>query len=292
VFGVTVAIAMRVSRLCASFPVDLATRLSDLEEGVNRIEAEIRRSLSAIREEVGRTRDYEREMLKSLRQDVTSSVMMLAEGIRAAVVDLAMMQKERVASFEALLDHVKSDSATNAKNLREEARSTLARLGDAITRAINQLSGTQRERLESMTAEISRLRTGNEQRQEALRRALESKLAELRNQATTAASSFVEEIAGRIRTVADGLTQSVQQISEAQRERLDGFSRSIEGRLDAIQTEGSEKLEQIRLAIDGELRSARDLRIRDSVKRVSDSLDQLQKALGEMQSIATDARRS
>ena len=63
----------------------------------------------------------------------------------------------------------------------------------------------------------------------------------------------------------------------------------VEARLDAIQNEGAEKLAEMQRAIDGELQSARDARLFDSVKRVSESLDQVHKAVGEMQSLASGA---
>lgn len=304
VLGATVFSAVRMSRLGASVPADLEARLSDLEGGVTRIESEIGRSVAAIREDVDRARDDDREVLKAFRVDVTASVGMLAEGLRNSIGDLAMVQKERLASFEALLGQVKSNAASDNLHLREEVRSTLAQFGDAVTRAITQLSSIQRERLDALMGEMGRLASGSEQRQETLRRAIEAMLGESRADATTNARSLAEDVSGRLKLLADGMTQSIQHISEAQRERLDGLSRSIaalsqsvdskqealrqavDNRLASIQTEHSDQLAQVRLAIDGELQSARDLRLFDSVKRVSESLDQVHKAVGEMQSIA------
>ena len=46
-------------------------------------------------------------------------------------------------------------SAEALARLREDVRTTLAQFGDAVTRAITQLSGIQRERLDAVTAEIT-----------------------------------------------------------------------------------------------------------------------------------------
>jgi len=99
-----------------------------------------------------------------------------------------------------------------------------------------------------------------------------------------------------------GFAQSIQQVTEAQRERFEAQARliaalsqsieaqnaalrqAVEARLDAIQGESGEKLAEMQRAIDGEVQSARDARLFDSVKRVSESLDQVHKAVGEMQS--------
>jgi DNA recombination protein RmuC len=107
-----------------------------------------------------------------------------------------------------------------------------------------------------------------------------------------------------VRALGEGLVQILQRGGEAQRERLDIHARLIEAlakaieaqhvalrhavetRLDALRAENAQRLEDMRQAIDGELQTARDVRLFDSVKRVSESLDQVHKAVGEMQSIA------
>jgi DNA recombination protein RmuC len=154
---------------------------------------------------------------------------------------------------------------------------------------------------------MARLTSGSEQRQETLRRAVDSAVGELRTDATTNARALAADVSERFRMLADGLANAVQRAAEVQRERLDGFARTIaessqavearqealhraiEARLDALESESAKKLDHLRLAVEGEVQSARDMRLFDSIKHASEALDLAHKAVGEMQSIAAGA---
>jgi DNA recombination protein RmuC len=252
--GAAVVLAVRSDRLGGALRAELDAKLRDVDAGLARIEAEAGRTAAALREEAGRARAEERDALQALR---------------SAVGDLANAQAERHASAVAALSNLKADAADDVRKLRDELRAALTQLGDA----------------------------------------LEAQLATSRSEAAAGTRALADDMGTSVKIAADALTQSlqlaIQQLTEAQRERFDAQGRliealsqgiesqhaalrqAVEARLDALQAEGSEKLADMQRAIDGELQSARDARLFDSVKRVSESLDQVHKAVGEMQSIAS-----
>lgn len=131
----------------------------------------------------------------------------------------------------------------------------------------------QGEKLDGVTGQISALTEGNERRQETLRANVEAKLVELKTDAATSTRAPREEVTQNLQTLGGTLTQSVEQISQAQEERLDRVSvgiteltqgsreqqealrTTVEQRLDAIRAENTEKLENIRQTVDEKLQS-------------------------------------
>jgi DNA recombination protein RmuC len=255
-----IVMALRIDRVGAQLRADIDARLTAVDARVGKLEAELGRGAATLREEAGASRAEAQEALRTLRQDLAAAATG-AESLRDAIGGLAAAQAQRHAALEAMSRQATSEAA-----------------GDA---------GVLRERLEAAVGTI------------------ESRLGAARAEAATAVRALGEELANRLKLVADGAAQAVQQASDLQRERLEAQAQliavltqgieaqhtalrhALEARLDAIKAEGTEKLEEMQRAIDGELQTARDARLFDSVKRVSDSLDQVHKAVGEMQSIAS-----
>ena len=100
------------------------------------------------------------------------------------------------------------------------------------------------------------------------------------------------------------MTLTLEQISQAQRERLDRVSgavteltqksgqqqealrTTVEHRLDVIRTENTEKLEGIRQTVDEKLQSTLNERLGASFQVVSEWLERVHKSMGEMQNLA------
>ena len=119
------------------------------------------------------------------------------------------------------------------------------------------------------------------------------------------AKALREEVATNLESLGNGLFQTIEQISQSQKERLDRVSgsvaeltqrsgeqqealrRTVDEGLDAIRNENTEKLEQMRLTVDEKLQSTLDQRITASFKTVSDWLEQVYKSMGEMRTLAS-----
>jgi hypothetical protein len=137
-----------------------------------------------------------------------------------------------------------------------------------------------------------------------LRRVVDTRLSDMHNEAKTS-QARTEEFVGRFRAVANELMLIVQHTANTQEDRIEDHSRliaslaqgieakqtalreAVESRLEALRTETSAKLEHIRVTVDGEIHTARDLRVSDSMRRIGECLDLLQREIAEMQRVST-----
>lgn len=264
-----VAIYVRIGRAPPSNFLDIQTELKDLQEGFNRLDR-------LVRDEFSRGRDETNTSSKLLREEVVGSFGKLA-----------------------------TDAALRATSFREEIQITVKNIADTIAVAVANLSAAQAEKLDAVTKQISALTEGNERRQEALRIGVESRLVELKNEAAINAKAQREEVALNLKNLGDGLVQGVNQLSEAQKERLAQVSAAVaeltqktgeqqealrvavEASLEKVRTDNAEKLEQMRVTVDEKLQSTLETRLGASFKLVSDQLEQVFRGVGEMQALAT-----
>jgi DNA recombination protein RmuC len=216
VLGAAVAIATRVERLGASLPVDLDARMAELDGGLKRIEAQIDRGETARREDARRALEAARETEAALRDDVTSSLKILGEGLRASIGDLAALQRERLATFEALLNQARANAAADSSALRDEMRATLAQLGDAASRAVRHVSETQDQRLDGFARMVASASRAVEAKQEALRQAIDARLDAVEQESARRLDQLRSAIAGELQGARDlALFNGISRTTEA-----------------------------------------------------------------------------
>ena len=276
-----------------------------LEQRLLNIEGAIERSDATIRDEFGRGRDEARESSRSLREEVAGLFETLSGSLRASLHDLSTGQQAQLETFAARLNEAKTGAAEDARNLREEIRLTLEQLGENVGNRIGELVIAQGEKLDTVTGQITALTEGNERRQETLRANVEAKLGEMKTDAGVNATALREEITTNLQSLGNGLSQTIEQISQSQQERLDrvtgtvaeltqksgeqheALRKTVEERLDAIRNENAEKLDQMRQTVDEKLQSTLDQRLGASFQIVADRLNEVYKSMGEMQTLAT-----
>ena len=68
--------------------------------------------------------------------------------------------------------------------------------------------------------------------------------------------------------------------------RLDVMRSTVEGRLGAIQTDNTQKLDEMRVIVDEKLQRTINQRMNESFQMVNERLEQVYRGLGEMQNLA------
>jgi DNA recombination protein RmuC len=139
-----------------------------------------------------------------------------------------------------------------------------------------------------------------EPRLEALERLLERNERTLREELARSR----EENLVVVQTLGDGLLKRMSELAGFQKSQLDIFAdqlknltstndtrmekmrETLQTRLQAIQEDNAKQLEQMRATVDEKLHDTLEKRLGESFKLVSDRLEQVQKGLGEMQTLA------
>ncbi len=119
---------------------------------------------------------------------------------------------------------------------------------------------------------------------QALVAQLQPLVAELGGIRTTQAEKLAEGFRLLVTTTQDALKSS----RDEQAAQLNQVQQQVEKRLAAIQTSTEERLEQMRRTVDEKLHEALEKRLGESFNLVAQRLEQVQKGLGEMQSLAQD----
>lgn len=124
---------------------------------------------------------------KHLREEVVSTLSHISEAITKTMSGLASVQKEQLESFSAQiaaltktsgekLDGVRTESASGAKQLREEVIAALNGIAENTTKTMSELAKQQKVQLEIMSSAIGNLSESNEKKLEAVRVTVEAKL--------------------------------------------------------------------------------------------------------------------
>lgn len=135
-------------------------------------------------------------------------------------------------------------------------------------------------------------------------RALREELSRNREEASSLGRQGREESMTAMQTLADGLLKRISELAALQKSQLDIFAdqlkhltetndsrmeqlrQTLQNRLQAIQEDNARQLEQMRATVDEKLHATLEKRLGESFKLVSERLEQVQKGLGEMQSLA------
>src|SRR5215472_5186393 len=215
-----IVIIYRSRRSASSIPAILDQRLQGIEGAISRSDA-------AIRDEFGRGREEARDGARSLREEVAGQFERLAGALRASMNDLSTSQQSQLETFATRLNEARAGSAADARNLREELQSTLGNLGEAVGSRIGELVTVQGEKLDGVMTQVGALMEGTERRQDSLRINVETKLGELKSDAGLSAKALREEITKNLQNLGSALGQTIDQISQSQKERLDRVSTGV-----------------------------------------------------------------
>jgi DNA recombination protein RmuC len=197
----------------------LASRLDSFERTQERIER-------AVREEVVQSRDELSKASREQRQELTEAFKTLGDSVVQRLMDVAGMQKGQLDAFSSQLgsfakasgerlDGVRAESATGAKQLREEVIAALKGITEATTKTMGELANVQKAQLEAMSSAIGRLSDSNEKKLEAVRVTVESKLQSIQidnaKQLDQMRQTVDEKLQG---TLEKRLGESFKQVSE------------------------------------------------------------------------------
>lgn len=124
---------------------------------------------------------------KQLREEVVTTLKSISETMVKTMKDLSTAEKAQLEAFSGQiasltktsgekLDGIRMESATGAKQLREEVIAALKGITEATTKTMGELANLQKVQLEAMSSAIGKLSDSNEKKLEAVRVTVEGKL--------------------------------------------------------------------------------------------------------------------
>ena len=109
-----------------------------------------------------------------------------------------------------------------------------------------------------------------------------------REELSAALKTNREELAASLRTFEEKSSAKTEALTRDTREGLERNRESVEKKLADIQQGNEKKLDEMRNTVDEKLQKTLETRLATSFKAVSDNLEQVQKGLGEMKTLASD----
>ncbi len=147
-----------------------------------------------------------------------------------------------------------------------------ARLREDLARARQGQNEESRALREEVAGAIQRFASQTEQRTESLRAAVTRELSDSREEAGQLLARFLT---------------ATTELQRDQQKQLEAIRGVVDQRLLSLQTENAAKLDQMRQTVDEKLQTTLEARLGESFRLVSERLEQVQKGLGEMQTLAS-----
>jgi DNA recombination protein RmuC len=156
-------------------------------------------------------------------------------------------------------------------SLREEQRTGRGELREQL----DALARQQEQRIEGFGARLTEFNARTDQRLDVLREALTEDARKARAEAAEQQQRF-----------ADALGLRLNELTQRNEQRIGEMRATLESQLQKLQADNAAKLEQMRATVDEKLQSTLNTRLDASFKLVSERLEQVQRGLGEMQTLA------
>ncbi|WP_024868358.1 DNA recombination protein RmuC [Pseudoxanthomonas suwonensis] len=196
-----------------------------------------------------------------------TALLYLLAGLLLAVLALllALFLRRPEAALERLRTQLEEALRAEQRDGRLELRQQL-----------DGLAASQGQRIDGFARHLADLGTRTDTRLDQLRDTLTEDARKSRQEAGEIQNRFMEQVSAQLRE----LTQRNEQ-------RIGEMRATLEQQLRALQEDNARKLEQMRETVDEKLQSTLATRLDSSFKLVSERLEQVQRGLGEMQTLAT-----
>ena len=276
----------------------ISSRLDGLEKAQERTERVVSEEASRSRNELGTA-------AREQRQELTDAFKTFGDSVIQRMMDVASMQKGQLDAFSGQLasfakasgerlDSVRAESATGAKQLREEVVGTLGSISETTSKTMSELTVAPKVQFDAFASQLAFFANASGE-----------KLDAIRTETATGAKQLREEVIAALKGVTEANTKTMGELANAQgrslklchpqfrnsqsqiEERLEAVRITVEGKLQSMQVDNAKQLDQMRQTVDEKLQGTLEKRLGESFKQVSERLEQVHKGLGEMQTLAT-----
>lgn len=176
--------------------------------------------------------------------------------------------------------------------MRQDLQAQRAELRQIITETQQQTDHRLRTTSEVQAAELAREREARAAANQELKATLEGRFDVLRSENETKLEqvrvAVDEKLQTTLKTSLDENATRIQQLTEANAQKQIELRRTLSEELEKLRLGNEAKLEKMRETVDEKLQGTLEKRLGESFSLVSERLEQVQKGLGEMQTLASD----
>jgi len=163
---------------------------------------------------------------KQLREEVVTTLKSISETMAMTLKDVSAAEKAQLEAFSGQiasltktssdkLDGIRAESATGAKQLREEVIAALQGITETTTKTMGEMANVQKTQLETMSSAIAKLSESNENKLEAIRVTVEGKLQSMQIDNTKQLDQMRQTVDEKLQgTLEKRLGESFKQVSE------------------------------------------------------------------------------
>ncbi|MCX7736087.1 MAG: DNA recombination protein RmuC [Candidatus Kapabacteria bacterium] len=203
----------------------------ELKEKLIKIESNLSRIDSLIREEFGRSRDESQKAFKENREELNNSFKLLGESLTKTITDLSNAQKnqfeifsnqlsELVKSFDNKMKNIQEQLEKSSRENRTELTNSLKSFEDKFSKNVQEFNELQKQKFEDLI-----------KRQESIRKEIEEKLKEIR-----------ETVEGKLNSIQEDNNKKLEEMRKTVDEKL---QETVEKRFNDSFKIISERLEQV-----------------------------------------------
>jgi DNA recombination protein RmuC len=254
-----VMLAFLLQRVAKALP-----KLESLEKNQDRYER-------SVRDEITRNRQETAEQARGLRQEVQLSLKNSTGSLVYSVDGISKALQQRLQDFANRLNGVQLIIGGSATELRRELTASFDNFKSSQEKQLSENSAELQRHFDSFGRRLSEFSQANQDSAKQTRTDLAATLKDFKNSLQENFYTFE----GRLIT----LTEKSETKSEELR-------RTVEQKLTDLQADNGSRLEEMRRTVDEKLQGTLDRRLGESFKLVNDSLEQVHKGLGEMQTLA------
>lgn len=223
----------------------------------------------------------------------TADLVVLALSLIAALA--AVLAWLAVRGLRAALDASARDGSRIEAAVRDEAatarRETAAQSAQGrgeLAVALDRFGANQTAQAELLGRQLATQLATFAQQIEAQSRLSDERQAAQQAEARAAREQQQQSQAQALARFGEQLNSQFNTLAETSAQRMNELRATVESRLAAIQADNTAKLDEMRRTVDEKLNDTLQKRLGESFSRVAERLEQVQRGLGEMQSLAAD----
>ena len=249
-------------------------------------------------------------------EDVVRSVNDLTQSNEASIENIRKSTDERIQSLQTsnenslkqirqtVIEHLQTTSDTLVNTVGELGKAQKAAT-DTLVTTVGELGDAQSTRLEDVVRSVNDLTQSNKASIENIRKSTDERIQSLQTSNENSLKQIRQTVIEHLQTTSDTLVNTVGELGKAQAAQLTNSTKAIndltqsnktsiddvrtmvDQRLQDMQTSNESKLDEMRKTVDEQLHSTLEKRLGESFNIVSKRLEDVQRGLGEMQSLAT-----